>query len=291
MFVILGLVIVVAAVIGGYLLEHGNLLVLFQPAEFVIIGGAALGTLVAANPPVVTMGIFKGLVSLIKGSPYTKAFYLETLKMLSDLFNHARKNGLARLEQDVEEPAKSPVFSKYPKLLKDHHALHFVCDTLRVLVAGGVHTHDLDQIMELDQEVHHHGSTLPVAALTTVADSLPGLGIVAAVLGVVITMGAMGGPPEEIGHKVAAALVGTFLGVLMCYGFVGPVAAHMAKMADAEAQYYNVLRAGLIAFAKGAPPLIAVEFARRTVPSHLRPTFKEMENAFRGAKAATGAAA
>ncbi len=291
MFVILGLVIVLAAVVGGYLLEHGKLLVLYQPAEFVIIGGAALGTLVAANPPAVTMGIFKGLLNLIKGSPYTKAFYLETLKMLSDLFNHARKNGLARLEQDVEEPAKSPVFSKYPKLLRDHHALSFVCDTLRVLVAGGVQTHDLDQMMELDLEVHHHGSTQPVAALTTVADSLPGLGIVAAVLGVVITMGAMGGPPEEIGHKVAAALVGTFLGVLMCYGFVGPVAAHMHKLADAEAQYYNVLRAGLTAFAKGVPPLIAVEFARRTVPAHLRPTFKEMENAFRGAKAATGAAA
>ncbi|MGB9605905.1 MAG: MotA/TolQ/ExbB proton channel family protein, partial [Bryobacteraceae bacterium] len=189
------------------------------------------------------------------------------------------------------DPSKSPVFSKYPALLKDHHALSFVCDTVRLLVTGGVQTHDLDQMMELDLEVHHHGATQPVAALTTVADSLPGLGIVAAVLGVVITMGAMGGPPEEIGHKVAAALVGTFLGVLMCYGFVGPLAAHMSKLADAESQYYHVLRVGLAAFAKGLPPLLAVEFARRTIPSHLRPSFQEMEAAFRGARAAAGAAA
>ncbi|MCS7315617.1 MAG: flagellar motor stator protein MotA [Bryobacterales bacterium] len=291
MTVILGLVIVIASVLGGYLLAHGKLLVLVQPAEFVVILGAATGALVAANPPVVTMGIFKGLASLIKGSPYTKAFYLETLKMLSDLFNHARKNGLARLEQDIEEPAKSPVFSKYPRLLNDHHALSFVCDTLRVVVAGGVQTHDLDQMIELDLDVHHHSSAQPAGALSTMADSLPGLGIVAAVLGIIITMGAMGGPPEQIGHKVAAALVGTFLGVLMCYGFIGPLAAHMNKLADAETQYYHVLRAGLMAFAKGLPPLIAVEFARRTVPVHLRPSFKEMESAFRGAKAATGAAA
>lgn len=291
MTVILGLVIVLASVIGGYLLAHGKLLVLVQPAEFLVILGAALGAMVAANPPVVTMGILKGLLGLLKGSPYNKAAYLETLKMLSDLFNHARKNGLARLEQDIEEPAKSPVFSKYPRLLKDHHALHFICDTLRVVVAGGVQTHDLDQMIELDLEVHHHGSAQPASALTTMADSLPGLGIVAAVLGIIITMGAMGGPPEQIGHKVAAALVGTFLGVLMCYGFIGPLAAHMNKMADAEAQYYNVLRAGLMAFARGLPPLIAVEFARRTVPSHLRPSFKEMESALRGAKAAAGVAA
>jgi chemotaxis protein MotA len=291
MIALAGLVVVLAAVIGGYLLAHGNLLVLFQPAEFVIIGGAALGGMVAANPLPVTLGIFKGLVSLLKGSPYTKAVYLETLKMLSDLFNHARKNGLARLEQDIEEPAKSPVFSKYPSLLKNHHALHFVCDTVRLVVTGGVQTHDLDQLMELDVEVHHHESTQPPTSLATMADSLPGLGIVAAVLGIIITMGAMGGPPEQIGHKVAAALVGTFFGVLLCYGFVGPLAAHMSKLADAESQYYHVLRVGLAAFAKGLPPLLAVEFARRTIPTHLRPTFREMEAAFRGAKAAAGAAA
>ncbi len=288
MFAILGLVVVIAAVVGGYLLEHGNLLVLFQPAEFVIIGGAALGTLIVASPLPVVTAIGRGVLGVFQGSRFGKRFYLETLRMLNDLFTYARKNSLARLEPDVEEPAKSPVFSKYPALLKDRHALHFVCDTLRMLIAGGVSNHDLDQMMELDLEVRHHEATQPVAALTSVADSLPGLGIVAAVLGVVITMGAMGGPPEEIGHKVAAALVGTFLGVLMCYGFVGPLAAHMSKLSDAEAQYYHVLRTGLASFAKGLPPILAVEFARRSIPAEHRPTFQEMEAACRGAKAAAG---
>lgn len=292
MFPLIGIVIVLAAVVGGYLLEHGNLLVLFQPAELVIIGGAALGTLVIANPPPVLKAILGGLLGLLKGSRYNRAFYLSTLTMLNDIFSYARKKGLAGLEPDVEEPAKSPVFSKYPAFLSDHHALHFVCDTLRTVISGGVAIHDLDQMMESDLEVHHHGATQPVAALSTVADSLPGLGIVAAVLGVVITMGAMGGPPEEIGHKVAAALVGTFLGVLMCYGFVGPLAAHMAKLSDAESQYYHVLRVGLAAFARGLPPIMATEFARRVIPSEVRPTFQEMEAACRGsAKAAGGAAA
>lgn len=282
MFAIVGILVVIGAVIGGYLLEHGHLAVLFQPAELVIIGGAALGTVLIANPLPTVIAIFKGIVSVFKGSRCNKAFYLETLKMLNDLFAYARKNSLAKLEPDVEEPDKSQVFSKYPKFLKDHHAVHFVCDTMRVLITGGVANHDLNEMMELDMEVHHHEAGAPVSALTSMADSLPGLGIVAAVLGVVITMGALGGPPEEIGHKVAAALVGTFLGILMCYGFFGPLASHMAKINDAEHQYYHCLRVGMLAFAKGCPPLIAAEFARRVIPSHVRPTFKEMEKSCKG---------
>jgi len=281
-----GFLFVVIAIVGGYLLEHGNLLVLLQPAEFLIIGGAALGTTVAANPPSVLRGILQGVLGIVKGSRITKELYLDTLRMLNDLFNYARKNGLAKLEQDVEEPAKSPVLSKYPALMNNPAALNFLCDTLRIMITGGISNHDLDQLMETDLEVHHHGKTQPATALTTVADSLPGLGIVAAVLGIVITMGAMGGPPEQIGHKVAAALVGTFLGVLMCYGFVSPLAAHMGKLSDAESQYYQVLRAGLLAFAKGLPPLLATEFARRSIPAHLRPSFQQMEAAFRSARAA-----
>lgn len=286
MLAILGLLAVIAAVVGGYLLEHGNLLVLFQPAEFVIIGGAALATLVVANPPGVVRGVVRGLLGVFKGSRFTKTFYLETLKMLNELFSYARKNSLARLEPDVEEPGKSQLFSKYPALVNDHHALHFVCDTLRTLIAGGISNHDLEQIVEHELEVHHHESKAPVEALSRMADSLPGLGIVAAVLGVVITMGAMGGPPEQIGHKVAAALVGTFLGVLLCYGFVGPLAAHMSKLSEAELQYFHVLRVGIISFAKGLPPIMATEFARRTIPADLRPTFQEMEAACRGARSA-----
>jgi chemotaxis protein MotA len=284
MFAIVGILIVFGAIIGGYLMEHGKLAVLVQPAELVIIGGAALGTLLIGNPLPTVTGIISGLVGVFKGSRFNKALYLETLKMLNELFQYARKNSLAKLEPDVEEPDKSQVFSKYPKFLKDHHAVHFVCDTLRVLITGGVNTLDLDQMMELDMDVHHHESGEPIGALSTMADALPGLGIVAAVLGVVITMGSIGGPPEEVGHKVAAALVGTFLGILLCYGLFGPLASHMGKLSQNEHEYYYCLRTGVTAFAKGAPPIMAAEFARRSIPSHVRPSFKEMESACRGGK-------
>ena len=285
MFAILGIVIVFGAVIGGFLMEKGNLAVLIQPAELVIIGGAAAGTLLIGNPLPVVMKIFQGLIGVLKPSPYSKAFFLETLKMLNELFGYARKNGLVKLEGDVEEPDKSPVFSKYPKFLHNHHAVHFLCDTLRMSISGGIGAFELDQMMELDMEVHHHEAQAPVGALSTVADALPGLGIVAAVLGVVITMGALGGPPEEIGHKVAAALVGTFLGILLCYGFLGPLAAYMTKLNEAEGNYYHCLRVALLAFVRGSAPILSVEFARRTIPSGVRPSFKEMEAACKGGAA------
>jgi len=223
---------------------------------------------------------------VLKGSPYTKDHYLQTLKMLNELFMMARKQGMVKLEEDVEDPSKSQVFSKYPKFLANHHAVHFVCDTLRMAISGGVPAFDLDQMMEMDMEVHHGEVSQPVSALTSVADALPGLGIVAAVLGVVITMGALGGPPEEIGHKVAAALVGTFLGILMCYGFLGPLAANLQTMNGAESDYLRCLRQGVIAFVKGSAPVLAVEFARRSIPGELRPSFKECEAACRGGSAA-----
>jgi chemotaxis protein MotA len=197
------------------------------------------------------------------------------------------------LETDSDAPDKSPVFSKYPNFLKDHHALAFVCDTIRMASGGGVEPFDVDQMMEMDMDVHHHGTSVPIASLSTMADALPGLGIVAAVLGVVITMGALGGPPEEIGHKVAAALVGTFLGILLCYGLVGPVAANMAKAADEEHAYYQVLRVVMVSFMKGTPPSVAVEFARRSIPGHVRPSFQETEAHIKnkGGEAAAPAAA
>src|ERR1700724_770085 len=183
--------------------------------------------------------------------------------MMYELFSRARKEGLMALEADSDAPDKSPVFSKYPKFLKNHHALHFVCDTIRMAAGGGVEPFDMDQMMELDMDVHHHGTAQPIAALSTMADALPGLGIVAAVLGVVITMGALGGPPEEIGHKVAAALVGTFLGILLCYGLVGPLAANMMKTAEDERAYLHVLRVLMYTFLKGTAPIMAAEVARR----------------------------
>ena len=277
MFAIIGFVVVIGAVIGGFLMEHGKLLVLMQPSELVIIGGAGIGTLLIANPVPVLVRLLKGAIAILQPSRHAKPFYIETLRMLNELFQQARKGGIAKLESDVEEPEKSPIFSKYPKFLKDHHAVDFVCDTLRMAVTGGVTHFDLDQMMESDMEVHHHEALVPINALTTMADSLPGLGIVAAVLGVVITMGALGGPPEEIGNKVAAALVGTFLGILLCYGFFGPLASNMSKASECESHYYHCLRVAIIAFVRGAPPILAVEFARRVIPAEHRPSFKEME--------------
>jgi chemotaxis protein MotA len=281
MFAIIGFVVVLGAVAGGYLMEHGKLAVLMQPAELIIIGGAAAGTLLIANPMAILVQIMKGLIGVFKGSPYTKARYLDTLRMLSALFMHARKVGMMQLEEDIENPQKSKVFLKFPLFLGNHHAVDFVCDTLRMAISGSVLPFDLDQMMEMDMEVHHHAAEKPVAALSTVADALPGLGIVAAVLGVVITMGALGGPPEEIGHKVAAALVGTFLGILLCYGFLGPLAANLTKINDAEGDYLRCLRQGVMAFVKGSAPVLAVEFARRSIPGDVRPSFKEVEEAAR----------
>jgi chemotaxis protein MotA len=277
MFPIIGIVVVFVAIVGGYLMEKGNLLVLLQPAELLIIAGAAVGTLLIANPPHVLQRILKSLGKVFGKSPYTRERYLESLKMLFDLFNHARKDGLSAVEADLEEPAKSKIFSAHPAIMSDPHVSDFICDSLRTATTGVVDPFDLDQMMETDMSIHHHGASTPIAALSTTADSLPGLGIVAAVLGVVITMGALGGPPEEIGKKVAAALVGTFLGILMCYGFLGPVASNLAKAADDEKAYYQVLRLSMMAFIKGTPPIMAAEAGRRAVPGHVRPSFKELE--------------
>src|SRR5882757_920267 len=270
MFAIIGIVVVFGAVVAGYLMEHGNMMVLMQPAELIIILGAAIGTVLVANPLHILMAIGKGIGGAFGGSPFTKQRYLESLKMMFELFNRARKEGLMSLETDSDAPNDSAIFKKYPQFLEDHHALAFVCDSLRMAASGGIEPFDADQMMEIDMDVHHHGATLPVAALSTMADSLPGLGIVAAVLGVVITMGALGGPPEEIGKKVAAALVGTFLGILMCYGMIGPISSNLGKLGHEEHEYLQVLRVTMIAFMKGVPPLLAAEMGRRMIPGHLR---------------------
>jgi len=291
MFSIIGIVVVFGCVVAGYLMEHGNLLVLMQPAELIIILGAAVGTVLIANPLHILMKIGKGIGGAFGGSPFTKQRYMDSLKIMYELFTRARKDGLMSLEADSDAPDQSAIFSKYPKFLKDHHALAFVCDALRMAASGGIEPFDADQMMELDMDVHHHEATQPVAALSTMADSLPGLGIVAAVLGVVITMGALGGPPEEIGKKVAAALVGTFLGILLCYGLVGPLASNMAKTADDEHAYYHVLRVMLVALLKGTAPTVAIEIGRRAIPGHLRPTFSEAEAYIKEKSAEPAAAA
>jgi chemotaxis protein MotA len=291
MFAIIGIIVVFGAVIGGFLMEKGPMLVLMQPSEFLIIGGAALGTLLSANPIHVIKKIVNGLLSVLKGSTYSKQRYVDLMKTMFNLFNKARKEGLAGIESDIEEPAKSPILSKNQDFVKNHHARDFVCDTMRMAVTGGASAFDLDQMMELDMDVHHAGETQSVAALSTVADSLPGLGIVAAVLGVVITMSALGGPPEELGRKVAAALVGTFLGILLCYGVVGPMGSNLAKLVEDEHAFYHVLRVVMLAFIKGMSPMLAIEMARRAIPAHVRPSFQEVEKACRHKDEASAPAA
>jgi len=290
MFAIIGIVVVFGAVLGGYLMEHGNVRVLLQPAELLIIGGAAGGTVLIANPLHILKQIMGGITGVFKGSKFTMQRYLDTLKTMYDLLNRARREGLMALESDVEDPAKSPILSKNTAFIQDHHIRDYFCDTMRMAITG-TEAFDLDQMLELDMDVHHHQASIPIASLSTMADSLPGLGIVAAVLGVVITMGALGGPPEEIGNKVAAALVGTFLGILLCYGLVGPIASNMAKMADDEHAYLHVLRVLMISFLKGTAPIMAVEVARRTIPGYVRPSFTEVEKLCRGGGGGSEAAA
>jgi chemotaxis protein MotA len=291
MFAIIGIVVVFGCIVAGYLMEHGNIKVLLQPAELLIIGGAAAGTVLISNPVHTLKQMMSGLMGAFKSSKYTTQRYTDSLKMMYELLQKARKEGQVALETDIEEPDKSPLFTKYEDFVKNHHAVAFVCDTMRMAVSGGVEVFDLDQMLEADMDVHHHEASEPVSSLTTMADSLPGLGIVAAVLGVVITMGALGGPQEEIGRKVAAALVGTFLGILLCYGLVGPLAARMGKIADEEHAFLMVLRVTMIAFLKGVAPIMAVEIGRRTVPGHVRPSFQAVEEACRGAKAEAAAVA
>jgi chemotaxis protein MotA len=282
MFAIIGILIVFAAVIGGFLMEKGHIMVLVQPAEFLILVGAAIGTLLVANPMHIIKGVVAGLLGVLKGLKFDKKHYLSTLKMMYEFLNKVRKEGLLSVEMDVENPSESTIFKNYPAFLGDHHARDFVCDTLRTAITGGVEPFDMDQMMELDMEVHHHAEMQPVNALNSVADALPGLGIVAAVLGVVITMGSLGGPPEEIGEKVAAALVGTFLGILLCYGVAGPLSSNMSKTADEHNEYLHVLRVLMPSFLKGAAPMIAIELGRRAIPAHVRPNFDEMEKGCKG---------
>jgi chemotaxis protein MotA len=290
MFAIIGIVVVFGAIVGGYLMEHGNLKVLIQPAELIIIGGAAIGTVLIANPLHILKQMVGGVAGAFGGSKFGKQRYLESLKMMYELLNKARREGLMALESDVEDPSKSPIMSKNTAFIKNHHVCDYFCDTMRMAISG-VEAFDLDQLLELDMEVHHHSANQPIAALSTMADSLPGLGIVAAVLGVVITMGALGGPPEEIGHKVAAALVGTFLGILLCYGFIGPLAANMTKAAEEEYAYLHVLRVLVVSFLKGAAPIMAIETARRAIPGHVRPSFAEVEKYCKGGGGEAAAAA
>lgn len=278
MFAILGLLIVFGSVLGGYMMHGGNVLVLIQVSEFVIIFGAGIGALVVANPPSLVKRILGSLFGLLKPNPYSERGYSELLQVLYDVFQTARKDGLVGLESHIEEPEKSPLFQKYPMFAKNHHAVSFLADTLKVLLSGAVEDHHLSEILEMDLEQQHEEAMAVPNALTRVGDSMPGFGIVAAVLGVIITMGSIGGTPTEIGEKVAAALVGTFLGILLAYGAINPTATAVESRIRAEQAYMLCIRTALLSFARGDSPMTSVEFARRSIEPHERPSFAELES-------------
>jgi chemotaxis protein MotA len=281
MYAILGVVLVIAAVLGGFLLERGNLYILLQPAELLIVGGAAVGITLVANTPGVIRKMGQGIASILHAPTLRPGLYLRYLRMLYEVFGLVQRSGTRSLESHVEQPEGSEIFSRYPDLMSDPDTRDFLCDSLRMLVIGATTARELDHLMDLDIEVQRRGRQEPVAALGVVADALPGLGIVAAVLGVVITMQAIGAAPETVGQKVAAALVGTFLGILLCYGVAGPLAARLGHLAELHAQFLEVLRTAIVAFANGAAPILAVEYARRSIPVEFRPSFLELEATIR----------
>lgn len=290
MLVIVGMIAVIGAVVGGYLMEHGKLALLNQPAEFVIIFGAAMGSLLISTPP----SVLKRLIGQLGGvfsAGLQKSDYADLLALLYQLFRTAQQSGIMALESHFENPHQSAVLAKYPKFLARHESLAFLSDSIKVIIVGGMAPHDLEALMDEDIYVHHTEARAPSAALAKVADAFPGLGIVAAVLGVVITMQAIDGPPSEIGEKVGAALVGTFLGILLSYGFFGPLAGSLEQRVEEDGNYEKCIKAGVLATFKGLPPAIAIEFARRVLPHEVRPTFEETEKFCRASTNPAAAAA
>lgn len=279
MRLIVGIVVVIGAVIGGYMAMGGHVEVLWQPFEAVIILGAAAGAFVIGNTgPVLkqTMGVFG---TLLRGPKYNKAAYVELLGLQFTLFKLVQSRGVLALEQHVENPESSPIFARFPKFAANHHAVEFLCDYMRMMTLGSNNTHELEALMDEELEAHHQEHTRLVTAIQSLADGTPALGIVAAVLGVIKTMGSISEPPEVLGHMIGGALVGTFLGVFVAYGFFGPMAQSLRSIFDSEAKYFLAMKTGLIAHISGYAPVMAVEFARKTLMSEDRPTFAEVDAA------------
>jgi chemotaxis protein MotA len=278
MLQIIGTVVVLGCVFGGFVAEGGHLLALWHPFEIVIIVGAALGAYLISNPMKVVKASFSGALALPKGARYKREDYVSLLKLMYDILVKMRKEGVMAIEADLEKPENSAVFKKYPKILADHHMVEFIADCLRLIVGGNLDPHELESLLEYELETHHKEAHEPSHAVQKVADALPGFGIVAAVLGIVNTMAAIeGADTATIGHKVGAALVGTFLGILVAYGFVGPIAAGMEHQAHEEGKAFEVVKMALVASVRGYAPPVAVEFARKLLFSDIRPTFADLE--------------
>ena len=277
MIVIIGSIIVLGAVIGGFTMAGGHVGALLHISEFVTIGGAALGALIVMSPKKVLIDIFKGMLQTLKGAPYNRTSYEELLKALYELFMLGRRDGMIALEEHVNTPESSTIFTKYPTVQKNHHAMEFLCNALRPIVDGRVKPEQLQMLLNTElnaKEAEHHA---PLGVMSKTADALPGFGIVAAVLGIIVTMGAIAGPPEEIGHKVAAALVGTFLGILLSYGFMHPITSNLEFIGVAEMAYFRCIATAINGFANGLAPIMAVEVGRRGLSSDVRPTSEELE--------------
>ena len=282
MLAIIGTVVVFASVLGPFVMEGSSLMLLWHPFEVVTICGAALGAFLISNPIKVVKDGFTGALGLLKGPRYGRQEYIQLLKLIYDILVMARKDGVLALEKHVEEPEKSEIFQKYPIVMSDHHMLEFITDCLRLISGGNLDPHELESLLEYELETHHHEAAEPAHAVQKVADALPGFGIVAAVLGIVSTMAHIdGASTTEIGHRVGAALVGTFLGILVAYGVVGPIAAAMEGKANDEGKAFEVVKMALVASVRGYPPPVAVEFARKLLFSSVRPNFKDLEAVLR----------
>jgi chemotaxis protein MotA len=282
--IIVGFIIVMGCILGGFILHGGHIMALYQPNEVLIICGAAFGAMVIANPVGLSIDVIKSVGALLTPSKYNKLMYLNLLNLMFDIFNKARREGLMGLENDIEDPEKSPIFSQYPGIQKNHHAVDFICDYLRIMVSGSLASHELEALIDQELDAHHEEVGLVPGAMSKAADGLPGFGIVAAVLGIVITMGKLGGSPEELGHSVAAALVGTLLGILLAYGFVGPCASFLEHKNRDEAMFYTCIKACIIASINGFPPQISVECGRKVLYHSVRPSFRELEAQYRAKK-------
>jgi chemotaxis protein MotA len=277
MNLLIGSVVVIVCVFGGFMAHGGQLLAIWQPYELVIIGGAAIGAFVIANPRSTVMKVARAVPAMMKGPRYRSEHYLELLRFMYALFTKARKEGMMGIESDVDDPESSELFNAYPGLMADHHAVTFIRDYMRLIIIGDMDAFQLENLMDIELDSHHHEAAEPGHAVNRVADALPGFGIVAAVLGIVNTMGALGGPIEEIGKMVAAALVGSFLGILLAYGFVGPLATALTRQGEEEGQYFATIKTCILASLRGYAPKVAVEFGRKAIPHDLRPDFDALE--------------
>ncbi len=286
MNVFIGIAVVLGCVFGGYYMGGGHIPVLWQPTEFLIILGAAVGAFIIGNPKEVRRGLLKHLSRMTKGPKYKKDHYVELLVMLNSVFKMAKAKGAMALESHVEKPGESSLFQQYPAFLKDHHAVEFFCDFFRMLIMGADNPHEVEALMEARIDIHHHEELEVSHAMQNMADGMPALGIVAAVLGVIHTMGSITEPPEVLGHLIGGALVGTFFGVWVSYGFAAPMAQQMKAISDQDVRYLLCMKSGIVAYMQGYAPIMAVESARMVLQAQTQPTFSDVEAAIEKAPAA-----